>query len=355
LTEDNFDQVVDGSTNVLVEFYAPWCGHCKNLAPEWKIAGETFQEGDDVKIADVDATVAQSLATKFGIQGYPTIKFFPKGSTSPEDYQGGRTADTIVKWVNEKVGTSRKVKMPPSFVSTLTTDNFDDFVGGDKAALVEFYAPWCGHCKSLAPKYEKLGQIFAGESEVVIAKVDATEDGELAEKFGVQGYPTLKFFPAHSNEPEDYSEAREVDALVNFINTKVGTLRAADGSLLPAAGRVSALDTVLSEANFVVDADVIDKLKAAAESLAGAKKSVLAASKIYLSVAEKVVSKGAEYIEKEIARISKMSSSANVKPEAKHGFQVKQNILRAFNAATHKIEEVLANAAGSEGDFSDEL
>jgi len=355
LTEDSFNKVVDGSTNVLVEFYAPWCGHCKNLAPEWKIAGETFQEGDDVKIADVDATTAQSLPTKFDIQGYPTIKFFPKGSTFPEDYQGGRTADTIVKWVNEKVGTSRKVKVPPSFVSTLTTDNFNDFVGGSKAALVEFYAPWCGHCKSLAPKYEKLGQIFAGESDVVIAKVDATEDGALADKFGVQGYPTLKYFPAHSTEPEDYNEAREVDALVNFINTKVGTLRAADGSLLPAAGRVSALDAVLSEANFVIDAATVDKLKAAAASVTDAKKSVLAASKIYLSIAEKIVSKGAEYVEKEIARITKMSTSANIKPEAKGAFQLKQNILRAFNAATHNIEEVLMNSAGAEGDYSDEL
>ncbi len=100
-----------------------------------------------MKIAAVDATQAQSLASKYGVQGYPTIKFFPKGSTTPEEYQGGRTADTIVKWVNDKVGTTRKVKTAPSFVTTLTSDNFDQFVGGNKAALVEFYAPWCGHCK----------------------------------------------------------------------------------------------------------------------------------------------------------------------------------------------------------------
>lgn len=46
LTKETFSQHVDGSTNVLVEFYAPWCGHCKNLAPEYKLAAETFQAGE---------------------------------------------------------------------------------------------------------------------------------------------------------------------------------------------------------------------------------------------------------------------------------------------------------------------
>ena len=78
LTQSTFDQYVDGSRNILVEFYAPWCGHCKNLAPEWEIAGNTFDENDDITIAALDATTAQNLAEKYGVQGYPTIKFFPK-------------------------------------------------------------------------------------------------------------------------------------------------------------------------------------------------------------------------------------------------------------------------------------
>ena len=160
LTDEDFASVVDGSKNVLVEFYAPWCGHCKNLAPEWKIAGETFQPSDDIVIAAVDATVATASAGKYGVKGYPTIKYFAKGETEPEDYKGGRTAADIVKWVNEKVGTNRRVKTVPSDVTTLTSANFD-LATGKKAALVEFYAPWCGHCKTLAPKYEKLAKVFA--------------------------------------------------------------------------------------------------------------------------------------------------------------------------------------------------
>mmetsp|Transcript_7837 Transcript_7837/g.5881 ORF Transcript_7837/g.5881 Transcript_7837/m.5881 type:complete len:375 (+) Transcript_7837:72-1196(+) len=350
LSDENFDEVVDGSTNVLVEFYAPWCGHCKNLAPEWKIAGETFQDGDDIKIAAVDATVSASLASKYGVQGYPTIKFFPKGSTSPEDYTGGRTSDTIVSWVNSKVGTNRKVKLAPSFVTTLTADNFEKFVGGSKAALVEFYAPWCGHCKSLAPKYEKLGQIFAGDADIVVAKVDATEDGALADKYQVQGYPTLKFFPANSLDPEDYNEAREVDALVSFINRKVGTQRASDGSLLPSAGRIAELDGILASANYIVNEAIVERLKSSLESIDS---KYLAAAKLYVNFAEKIVSKGADYIQNEINRIGKMAASANVKPEAKTSFQLKLNILKGFSAATAKIEEPVAAAHAD--DYGDEL
>ena len=67
LNELEFAQHLDKSTNLLVEFYAPWCGHCKSLAPEWKIAGETFTESDDIKIIAIDATQAPKLSDDYQV------------------------------------------------------------------------------------------------------------------------------------------------------------------------------------------------------------------------------------------------------------------------------------------------
>lgn len=143
LGDSDFDSVVDGSKDVLVEFFAPWCGHCKNLAPEYKILGDTFDsESDGVVIADVDATVHTGLAQRFGVQGFPTLKFFKKGSTDPIPYDGGRDAAGLTRWMNENTGLNKKVKVPQTAVTVLDDENFDLHVDGSKGVLVEFYAPW---------------------------------------------------------------------------------------------------------------------------------------------------------------------------------------------------------------------
>lgn len=91
----------------LVEFFAPWCGHCKNLAPHWAKAASELK--GKVKLGALDATVNKAKASLYEIQGYPTIKFFapgPKSASSAEEYDGGRTSSEIVQWALEKLADS---------------------------------------------------------------------------------------------------------------------------------------------------------------------------------------------------------------------------------------------------------
>jgi len=103
LTDTNFDEAISKYDHLLVEFYAPWCGHCKKLAPEYEKAAAVLSEQEPpVTIAKVDATEQKELAERFGIQGFPTLYWFAHGAK--QDYTGGRTEDTIVNWVKKRTG-----------------------------------------------------------------------------------------------------------------------------------------------------------------------------------------------------------------------------------------------------------
>lgn len=104
-------------------------------------------------------------------------------------------------------------------VTVVVAKNYNDIVLDDtKDVLIEFYAPWCGHCKALAPKYEELGALYAKsefKDKVVIAKVDATANDVPDE---IQGFPTIKLYPAGAKDkPVTYSGSRTVEDLIKFV------------------------------------------------------------------------------------------------------------------------------------------
>ncbi|CAK0801175.1 unnamed protein product, partial [Prorocentrum cordatum] len=103
LTTANFSQHLKDNKQTLVEFYAPWCSHCKKLAPEFeKAAGSLKALGKPVSLVKVDATEEKDLATKYGVKGFPFLIWFEDSKET--EYDGGRTAETIVEWVQSMMG-----------------------------------------------------------------------------------------------------------------------------------------------------------------------------------------------------------------------------------------------------------
>uniref|UniRef100_UPI002DDDBD9E Protein disulfide-isomerase n=1 Tax=Homo sapiens TaxID=9606 RepID=UPI002DDDBD9E len=109
-------------------------------------------------------------------------------------------------------------------VLVLRRSNFAEALAAHRYLLVEFYAPWCGHCRALAPEYARAaGRLRAEGSEIRLAKVDATEESDLAQQYGVRGYPTIKFFRnGDTASPREYTAGREADDIVNWLRRRTG-------------------------------------------------------------------------------------------------------------------------------------
>jgi protein disulfide isomerase len=101
LVGKNFKEVVlDSDKEVLVEFYAPWCGHCKNLAPHYDAAAKQLANNPNIIIAKVDST--ENEVAGVDIQGFPTLKWWGKDkSVEPVEYNGGRDAEGIISWIKD--------------------------------------------------------------------------------------------------------------------------------------------------------------------------------------------------------------------------------------------------------------
>ncbi|CAO3590567.1 unnamed protein product [Absidia cylindrospora] len=341
LTQSNFKTVMDGSRPALVEFYAPWCGHCKNLAPVYAELGDAFAHSDQVIIAKVDADEHRDLGGAFDVQGFPTLKWFPKGVTTKEgveDYKGGRDLDSLSKFVRDHTGIRPRVRSTKSDVVTLTTTNFHDVVDDNKTGtLVEFYASWCGHCKNLAPIYEKVAAAFANEPSCQVAKIDADIERAIGTEYDISGFPTLKFFPAGGAEPIPYEGARTEAGFLEFLNRHCQTRRTVGGGLDAVAGRIAQLDGLALDFVKAKTAEAKKDIQTKAADLATTVDNSRYA-KYYAKLMEKVVDGGDAFIQKEKARLDKIMKSNTVTPAKLDDFTIRQNILNAFDPKAEPVK-----------------
>merc|ERR1712106_1089765 len=111
------------------------------------------------------------------------------------------------------------------FIKHLTGSEFDHYMRFKETVLIMFYAPWCGHCKSMKADYALAAKQLTEEGvSHVLATVDATVESELGKRFEVRGYPTIKFF-SKGEEVEDYQGGRSQGDIVKYIRQKAGQVK----------------------------------------------------------------------------------------------------------------------------------
>lgn len=199
-------------------------------------------------------------------------------------------------------------------------------------------------CKSLAPIWETVAEDFASEPNVLIAKVDAEspDSKATAEDQGVQSYPTIKYFPAGSKEPEAYAGGRTEADFIKFLNDKAGTHRAVGGGLDATGGTIAAMDAVVSkvlQSGEDFGTGVQDIKKAAASITADYKD-------YYVKVAEKL-SGNQGYVDKELSRIQGLLAKGGLAPTKKDDLISRSNILRKFIAKKDEAVDAAKDAVNS--------
>jgi protein disulfide-isomerase A1 len=162
LDTNNFDKALSEFDYALVEFYAPWCGHCKRLAPEYAQAAQQLaQTNPEIKLVKIDATIEKDLATRFGIRGFPTLKFFVKGSSAPIDYEGGRTAPEIIQWLKKRTG--------PVSVEVNTLEDAQKYISDNELVGVFFgstSSPNYGHFLVVAGSHEDVVFLHTSNQDI---------------------------------------------------------------------------------------------------------------------------------------------------------------------------------------------
>lgn len=131
LTDNNYEAAISKYPSILIKFYAPWCGHCKKLAPEFEKAAEELKNAQsNARLAKLDCTVHTKAAEIFEIQSYPSLKFFKAGNTTSIDYNGERSAEAIVAWIAKKTS--------PIIARVNDLADFDNYLAEKDVVVVYF-------------------------------------------------------------------------------------------------------------------------------------------------------------------------------------------------------------------------
>jgi protein disulfide-isomerase-like protein len=254
LTARRPEEVLQSADHWLVEFFAPWCGHCKALAPEWTKAATQLK--GTVRVGAVDCDVEKELCSKYDVKGFPTIKHYGEDKSKPADYTGAREAPAIVKFGQEAAGASGagggRLAVPLTYLTTFaflhqTGTPVCLYLSGEPSPAVKPGAAAPSWLSSLAVKF-KSGK----KKSVNFAFADSRLEPAIAARFDIKSFPAfLVALPASTGDdgaaeasyvlytppggaPFPTSSSAAVKALKAFVEDVVAGKHSAEQKPLPA-------------------------------------------------------------------------------------------------------------------------
>ncbi|KAN0140166.1 Thioredoxin-like fold [Lactarius tabidus] len=233
LSPDNFATTI-ASGYWFVEHFSPYCHHCREFASTWEAIVDDY-EGSPINFAQVDCVVNGDLCTDNGVKGYPQMNIYQDGVYKAQ-FKGARVYERLVEFLEKHTGVpapsfdtplpeppelpEQELQIPPVVernphgeVLALTPETFPNVVA-DGDVFVKFFAPWCGHCKKLAPTWTKLANEL--QHRVSIAEVNCEDHKSLCSAEGITGFPMLFFYPS-SGKKTEYTGNRKLEAMRAWV------------------------------------------------------------------------------------------------------------------------------------------
>ncbi|KAJ4015275.1 hypothetical protein NW752_006728 [Fusarium irregulare] len=188
----------------IVEFYAPWCGHCQNLKPAYEKAAKNLDGLAQVAAIDCDEDANKQLCGSMGVQGFPTLKIVRPGKKSGkpvvEDYQGQRSAGAIQEAVMSKIN---------NHVTRVSDKDLDSFLAGDKPKAILFTQK--GTTSAL------IRSIAIDFLDVISVAQIRDKEAAAVKKFGIEKFPALVLIPGEGKDPIVYDGEMAKKDMVKFL------------------------------------------------------------------------------------------------------------------------------------------